>query len=257
MKTFCAALFPSAARLACLLICMPLCANVQAMAPIATEWSRADIGKLKRLYLAETLQPPPDPSNRVADDALAAAFGRAIFFDKRFSANGEFSCASCHQPEKDFTDGRARSKGMVPTLRNAPTVISAANYKWYYWDGRRDSLWSQALIPFEAADEMGSSRVSVLKIVIADAVYREQYRTIFGPLPAGEWIAALPDRAGPFGDLATRTAWYRIDNSQRAQINTFYANIGKSVAAFERSLRHEPTRFDRYASALIARAEDN
>ena len=48
---------------------------------------------------------PPDPSNAVADDAGAAALGQKIFFDTRFSANGEVACASCHQPQRYFTDG--------------------------------------------------------------------------------------------------------------------------------------------------------
>ncbi|MBT8139326.1 MAG: cytochrome-c peroxidase [Gammaproteobacteria bacterium] len=232
-------------------------AQVLARADIEASWQRSDISKLKRLYLASELRPPDSPGNRVADNPAAATLGRAIFFDKRFSANQALSCASCHQPDRGFTDGRALSHGVSATMRNAPTVISAANYKWFYWDGRRDSLWSQALIPFEAANEMNSSRVSLLHIVSSDTNYRRQYEKLFGPLPAQDLLSRLPEKAGPYGDLPTRTGWYRISAPLRHQINIFYANIGKSVAAFERTLRFSPTRIDRYAAQLIALAQSN
>ena len=59
-------------------------------------------------------------------------------------------------------------------------------------------------------------------------------------------IDTLPKHAGPYGNLATRTAWYQIDEARRYSINSAYANIGKAIAAYERTLAHQPTRFDRY-----------
>lgn len=229
--------------------------NVLAMPAVESRWTHSDVSKLKRLYLGEELTPRPSPSNSYADDPKAAGLGKRIFFDKRFSANGALACASCHQPEHGFTDGRARSRGLATTMRNAPTVISAANYHWFYWDGRRDSLWSQALIPFEAADEMGSSRVALLHAISSDPEYRQHYEGLFGSLPDEQVLQSLPPQAGPLGNLDTRTAWYRIAAGTREQINRFYANIGKSVAAYERTLRFQPTRFDRFAALLMETAE--
>ncbi|NNL56442.1 MAG: cytochrome-c peroxidase [Pseudomonadales bacterium] len=226
-------------------------AYAQGAKPTETRWSYRELGMLERLYTEAALEPPASPGNRFADNPLAAILGKQLFFDARLSGNGKLSCASCHQPERAFTDGRARGLGMHTTLRNTPSVISSANYKWFYWDGRRDSLWSQALIPFEAADEMGSSRVAILRIVSNDSDYRQQYETLFGALIGAKKIASLPAHAGPLGNLATRTAWYRIDESLREQINRFYANIGKAIAAYERTLRFQPTRFDRYVAALL------
>lgn len=68
--------------------------------------------ELRTLSL-DALKPlPPDPSNAVADNPAAAALGERIFFDARFSGNGAVSCASCHAPERHFTDGRPFGVGM-------------------------------------------------------------------------------------------------------------------------------------------------
>ena len=64
-----------------------------------------------------------DPSNRASGNAEAIAFGERLFFDTRLSSNGLVSCARCHQPGKFFTDGHARSIGLAPGDRNAPTIV--------------------------------------------------------------------------------------------------------------------------------------
>jgi len=55
---------------------------------------------------------PSDPSNAVADDPRAAAFGMQLFFDTRMSATGTVSCATCHQPDRRFTDGLSKGRGI-------------------------------------------------------------------------------------------------------------------------------------------------
>ncbi len=224
----------------------------QAPDVIDSEWTRSQIGMLRRLSIAEPLLPPASPGNRVADNPDAAALGEALFFDDRFSADQQQSCASCHNPAQDFTDGHAIATGTRLTLRNAPSLVSTANYKWWYWDGRADSLWSQALIPFEAPDEMASSRTAVLKTFSQIPGYVAQYEALFGSMPASELIDRLPAQAGPLGDLATRSAWYRLDASSQTTINRFYANIGKAIAAFQRTLSFEPSRFDQFAQQVIS-----
>jgi cytochrome c peroxidase len=102
---------------------------------------------------------PPNPTNAFADDPRAARLGQRLFFEKRFSRNGEISCATCHDPARAFSDGLPRSQGVAEALRNAPTVLNAAHQRWLFWDGRADSLWAQALSPIENPLEMGSNRV--------------------------------------------------------------------------------------------------
>jgi len=71
----------------------------------AAGWSADQVTALRGLWLG-SLQPlPPDPSNAVADEPRAAALGHQLFFDARLSANGAVSCATCHQPARNFNDG--------------------------------------------------------------------------------------------------------------------------------------------------------
>ena len=49
--------------------------------------------------------PPSDPTNRFSQDPAAAHLGQFLFYDSRLSGDGEFSCASCHDPAKGFADG--------------------------------------------------------------------------------------------------------------------------------------------------------
>jgi cytochrome c peroxidase len=214
----------------------------------AEEWSDRDLRLLASLRLTHT--PPPSPSNRVADDPRAAELGRRIFFDRGFAANETASCATCHRPELHWSDGRARS--VAPAGRNAPSVVGSAFGSWFTWDGRRDSLWSQSLVPFEAADELAASRTGVVRRIASDARYRADYEAIFGPLPADLRTDDLPARAGPLGEAAARSAWQRIPQARRDQIDRVFSNVGKALEAYERTLLPHDSRFDRYVDAVRA-----
>ncbi len=215
-------------------------------------WSAGEQQVLASLYLEPSTLPPGSPSNQYADNAAAAALGKQVFFDDRFSANGQLSCASCHQPDKFFTDGLPRGVGMGTTMRNTPTIIGAAFLSWYYWDGRRDSLWAQALVPFEADAEMGSNRMAVVRLVGSDPEYLQLYTRAFGPFPNEVLAADLPRSAGPLGSSEDRQAWHRIRPDMTKVINVVFANIGKALAAYERTLPTPQTRFDQYAAAVLA-----
>ena len=214
------------------------------------EWSERELRILASLRRKAEL--PPSPSNRFADDPRAAALGWRLFFDSGFSPSGDTSCATCHQPGRHFSDGKARSV-VEPAGRNAPTVVGAAYGRWFYWDGRRDSLWAQALVPFEAPSEIGGSRIGVLRRLADDERYRTDYEAIFGPLPdlssdgAGR---ALPTHAGPLGDVAARKAWHRIPQAKRAEIDRAFSNVGKAIEAYERTLQPGDSRFDHYVDAV-------
>lgn len=206
------------------------------MAALAAEtatagWTPFERQMLRSLWL-DSLQPlPPDPSNRFADDPKAAAFGQRIFFDQRFSSNNDVACATCHQPDKYFTDGLALSRGIGETARGAPSLIGTAYSPWLYWDGRRDSHWSQALVPLETPVEHGIDRHRVLARIAADDALRQAYEDIFGQLPG--------------------------DDAEDEAINRAFANIGKAVAAFERRILPSPSRFDRYVEAVLNDALDD
>ena len=207
---------------------------------------------LSSLALAALPPQPIDPSNRVGDDARAADLGRELFFDNHLSANRQVACSTCHVPELLFADGKQFSEGLGQTVRNAPSLLGAGYGRWFFWDGRRDSLWAQALVPLETPTEMGSTRVEVVRHVVEQPRYRSGYESLFGPVPD---VAHLPPRASPFGDAAAQSAWEAMDEPSRAAVDRAFANVGKLVAAFERRLVPSPTKFDRYVAVLLDEGE--
>jgi len=218
-------------------------------------WTAEHLKIIGSLSLSNLDQAPPTPSNRFANLDKAASFGEQVFFDTRFSLNGKLSCASCHQPDRAFTDGLITAKGIRTTNRNTQTIIGAAYQTWFYWDGRKDSLWSQALVPFEAANEMASSRVKVLRTISRDRNLKQQYEALFGKLPVSIFHKNIPENAGPWGDARTRDNWFRIPKSIQKQINSAYANVGKAIGAYERKIPIPKTRFDKYAEVLSISGE--
>lgn len=211
-------------------------------------WTDGEIRTLRSLWIGSVGDAPPDPSNRHADNPQAAALGRRLFFDKRLSRNGEVSCATCHRPELYFTDGLPRSTALGKTRRGAPTLIGTGYGTWFYWDGRRDSAWAQALAPLEAAEEMGGTRVRQIRLIAADPGYRLEYETLFGSLPELADRSRFPERAGPLGTPAEQAAWKKMSEPDRVAINRAYSNLGKALAAYQRKLVPGPSRFDRYVA---------
>ena len=121
-------------------------------------WSAPEAAVLRSLWLGSLDPLPPDPSNAVADDPRAAQLGEKLFLDTRLSVTGTVSCSTCHQPVRNFTDGLPQGKGIGTSQRNTPSIVGTAFSPWLYWDGRRDSQWSQALSPLEDPKEHGSNR---------------------------------------------------------------------------------------------------
>jgi cytochrome c peroxidase len=178
----------------------------------------------KRLLQHSPLPPPPaDETNAKADDPRAAQLGRALFFDARLSGSGRLSCASCHQPERSWTDGLALAHGAETGRRHTPSLWNVAYNRWYFWDGRADSLWAQALQPIESAHEMAGSRDAAVRLVRDDASLRREYEAVFGAWPAG---------------------------ADRAAVTRVFVNLGKALAAFERTLVSRRSPFDVFAEAL-------
>ena len=195
-------------------------------------WTVAEIEVLRSLWLDSLPDLPADRSNAVADNPVAAEFGRRLFFDVRLSANGGISCATCHQAERGFTDGLQKAQAIGTTARHTPSIVGAAYSPWQFWDGRRDSQWAQALAPLEDPNEHATDRVQVVALVAEDADYRASYESLFG---------ALPD----------------LPISDPFALNTAFANIGKSIAAFERTVMPTASRFDAYVEAVVKNDTDH
>ena len=212
-------------------------------------WTEAEKATLRSLWIGSLPVLPPDPSNGFADDPNAARLGQAIFFDTRFSSNGEVSCATCHQPELMFTDGLPLGEGVGTTTRKTMTIIGTAYSPWLFWDGRKDSQWAQALAPMESAVEHGGTRTQYAHLMGEN--YRAEYEAVFGALPDLSDGARFPDAAGPVEDEAARAAWEAMAPEDRQAVTQVYVNMGKSIAAYERLIMPGPSRFDEYVAGML------
>jgi len=215
----------------------------------STSWNEAEIATLRGLWIGSLPALPPDPSNSYADDPQAAEFGHELFFDTRFSSNGEVACATCHQPELMFTDGLPLAQGVGTTDRKTMTIIGTAYSPWQFWDGRKDSQWAQALAPLESAVEHGGTRTQYAHLI--DKFYRDEYESIFGPLPDFSDPERFPTSAGPVDDPTARAAWEAMTQADRDAVTQVYVNMGKAIAAYERLIMPAPSRFDQYVDALL------
>ena len=128
--------------------------------------------------------PPLDPTNRVSGDPRAARLGQFLFFDTRLSANGSVACVTCHDPDRGWADGETLARGVHALERHSMSLWNAAYHRWYFWDGRADSLWAQALEPLEHPNEHGTTRLACAHLVHDDDELRAAYEEVFGPLPA-------------------------------------------------------------------------
>lgn len=144
--------------------------------------------------------------------------GRYLFFDPVLSGNGRMACATCHQPEKGFSDGLPRSRGLdgKPLQRAAPSLWNVGLLGRFFWDGRARSLEEQMQGPLYDAREMGNTRDGLLRRMNALPAYRRLF------------AEAFPGQTGGI---------------QLAQIYT-------ALAAFESSLISLNSRYDLYAQGL-------
>lgn len=179
-------------------------------------WSEAERAAI--LSLSPIPERAPSPTNRVADDPDAARLGEALFFDEGLSIDGQSSCASCHVPDLHFTDGVRVATAIGTGTRNTPSIEAVAWGTWFFWDGRADSAWAQAIGPLLNPLEMGATPEHV----------RERLLT-----------AHSIGFAEVFGGVA--------DDPTDALVQA-----GKAIEAFERTAGPTAGRFDRYVHELAA-----
>lgn len=159
----------------------------------------------------EPIALPPRLPTVPRESAEMISLGRDLFFDRRLSRTGQVACATCHIPEKGFSNGERIARGVDdrPGSRNVPGLTNLAFAKSFFWDGRARTLEEQALAPIDHPDEMDMRPAALAAKLNGVENDRRRFRTIFG------------------GD-ATPT------------------RIAEAVAAFERTLVVDDTPFDRY-----------
>jgi cytochrome c peroxidase len=212
-------------------------------------WSEQEIAAISKLWINNLGSLPASPTNRVADDARAAEFGKKLFFDKTLSEDGSVACSTCHDPEQSFTDAKPLAEGRGTAPRNTPSIIGAAYHRFQFWDGRADSLWSQALGPFESAAEHGTNRMFVARTVFSK--YLNEYETIFPRLPYLGEQSRIPKLRDSFENPEVQAAWNAMLPNDQQVVLRIFTNVGKSIEAYERSLIPSASTFDRFAESLL------
>lgn len=114
--------------------------------------------------------------------AEKATLGKTLFFDARLSRDGKMSCATCHAPDKRWSDGRLRPLGAehIPNARRTPTVLNSAWLTALMWDGRAGSLEAQAMLPITTPHEMNFDMPGVIARLQNIQGYRPLFTQAFG-----------------------------------------------------------------------------
>lgn len=108
--------------------------------------------------------------------------GKEIFFDQNLSDNGKMSCATCHLPEKGFTDGKTKSLSNMEgktVLRNSPSLYNAVFAKRFFYDMRAFYLEQQAEHVIYNNDEFNTSYESIIKKLKTKPEYKKVFRKAF------------------------------------------------------------------------------
>ncbi|MEO1262283.1 MAG: cytochrome c peroxidase [Bacteroidota bacterium] len=201
--------------------------------------------------ISEKPAPPKDPSNQYLNHPAAIKFGEQLFFSPLLSKDKTISCATCHPKENNWMDGKAVAVGSEKGTRNTPSLWNTVHNRWYFWDGRADSQWSQALQPFETPEEMGSSRLAVLHALNNDDGLKQGYEKLFETnLDFLADSVRFPPFGSPVIEFGLENPWLNMAPEDQHLINQHFVNIGKSIAAFEGTILSPPSDFDRFVHAV-------
>ena len=129
----------------------------------------------------------PDVKYQSSTDKIA--LGKKLFYDTQLSKNNDRSCASCHNPEKAFTDGLKVATDLVgsPLLRNTPSLNYAGFYHGQFWDMRQMDIESLTTSVIENKDEMHGDMKTIISLVQNDAAYSKSFKTIYDTEKVEGW----------------------------------------------------------------------
>ena len=201
------------------------------------------------LKVIQTLSPlpesPADPTNKVGLNPKAAAFGEDLFNDWRLSRGEEFACQTCHR----VTDHLMSVRNDTPI--DIPTLWNLGHNKWFFWDGRADTMWAQALGPIENPKEHDFSRTEVAALISGDINYSKVYKQLFGDIPDFSDKDRFPEPGKPSKDnKEANENWEKMTAKDRLAVNKVFANVGKALAAFQMTLISQKTDFDVFVEGI-------
>jgi cytochrome c peroxidase len=153
------------------------------------------------------IYPQENPWSQEKED-----LGKLLYFDPRLSGDNSISCATCHHPDKGWSDGHPRTIGFggKELGRHSPTIINSGYFEVQMWDGRAPSLEAQAKGPIQSPVEMNQKADELIEELGAIPEYREMFSKVFGD------------------------SGISLDN------------IAKAIATFERSVVSTNSAYDKY-----------
>lgn len=183
----------------------------------------------------------PGPEFHISDAKVA--LGKKLFYDTRLSGTGTRSCASCHNPDLSFTDGKAKPTDIHNSAellgRNTPTLLNAALQSNYFYDMRALTLEDQVMDVIHNRQEMDTSIDSIVAWVSADRSYGDLFKQAFpreaeSKITADEVTNAIASYVRSLTTLNSRFDAYmrgREDALTRQELNGFNLFTGKAKCA--------------------------
>lgn len=186
------------------------------------KWPKANIDPGVAFVELGLLPKPAIPAEKSAEGAKVE-LGKMLFFDPRLSGSGQLACASCHEAELGWSDGRAVSfgHGRAALARNAPTLNNVGYRTSFFWDGRAKTLEEQAVEPIAAAKEMNAAPAVVEERLGGQAEYRKRFESVFG-----DGGVTMP-------------------------------RVARAIAAYERTIVSRPSAFDKFLKGDSAALSDS
>ncbi len=145
------------------------------------QWPKANVDPSVEFHelgrLPKMVYPPTNPFSKQKQ-----SLGQQLFFDPRLSGSSEIACASCHDPDLAWADGRTVPFGHARhrLRRNAPSVLFSGYATSLFWDGRAATLEDQVKMPLQAHNEMDGDAVVVVGRLNDIPEYRQQFKEVFG-----------------------------------------------------------------------------
>ena len=231
------------------------------------EWSTEEWARLQSL--SPLPNPPPDYSNQYVGIDAAIQLGQEFYFDTRFSGNAtlvdaighevpyarapkdmaiKISCATCHDPKRagsDFTSTPTTvSIGAGWYDVNSEQTVNAAYYPLLYWNGRTDSLWSQAAQVSESGVSMNGTRLNTFWVIHDDPHYRRSYVELFGDAwPTEPTKADFPATGKP-----GQATFDNMTTDNKMAVTRVWVNFAKAIAAYEYTLISRDSAFDTFVA---------
>jgi cytochrome c peroxidase len=167
----------------------------------------------------------PKPRVAITNPMSAAKveLGRYLFYDTRLSGNGTQSCASCHEQEHAFADGKGHAVGSTGQVhpRGSMSLVNVAYAASLTWGNpAMTQLEDQALVPMFGSQpvELGLQQpgTAMLDRLRAEPRYRPLFEQAFGGGADGFTLEHVTQAIASFERtiISASSPWDRYHNER-------------------------------------------